>query len=146
MGASSLSYTVNNSFEFAAMDLMIITSLNYSYINIRYSLIYTFIFTVGQYYSLSNVSATYFLPDRINYVSSSVIPASVVDSALMKGYFITYNFPDKATNSVTTVTINAKVSNYYRYKIDSSSNPLPVAEFDNFAAIANVYGYADEIP
>lgn len=146
MGSSSTSYTVNNSFEFAAMDLIITNSLNYSYVDIGYALVYTFIFMVGQYYSLSNVSADYYIPDGINYISSSYTPTSVVDSASKKGYFITYNFPNKSINSVTTVTINAVVNGYYRYKFDSSSYPLPVVAYDNFISLANIYGTATDIP
>lgn len=146
MGASASSYSISNSFSFAAMDLIITTSLNYSYIDIGYALIYTYIFTVGQYYSLSNVWAKYFIPDGIDYISTSFTPTSVVDNIVNSGCLITYNFPNKSTNTSTTVTINAQVRAYYKYKFDSSSNPLPVVAFDNFTALANVYGTEADIP
>lgn len=146
MGASSLSYSVNNSFSFSAMDLIITTSMNYSLIDIGYALIYTYVFKVGQYYNLSNVSATYFIPDGISYVSTSYTPTSVVDNATNKGCVITYNFPDKLINSSTTVTINAKVNAYYKYKFDSLSNPLSVVAFDKFTSMTSIYGNAYGIP
>lgn len=146
MGTSSSSYSINNSFSFSAMDLIITNSMNYSLIDIGYSIIYTYIFTVGQYYNLSNVSATYFIPDGINYVSSSYTPTLVVDNLSNNGCIITYNFPNKSTNSSTTVNINATVNAYYKYKFDSLSTQLPVVAFDKFTSTASVYGNAYAIP
>ncbi|WP_373600688.1 isopeptide-forming domain-containing fimbrial protein [Paraclostridium bifermentans] len=128
------------SFSFLAMDLIILTSISKSIVDIRESIIYSYIYKVGQYYNIQNITVHYFLPDGITYVSSSVDPTSVVDDATLKVYYMTYNFALSTQNSIFTVNINAIMDDYYRYKLDGNNNPLPAIAFDNFLVTTDISG------
>lgn len=127
--------------SFSAMDLIITTSTSKSLVDVQVSTTYTYVYKVGQYYNIQDIVVHYFLPDGIFYISSSSTPISVVDDPILQGYYITYNFPLATQNSTKTVTINAKVDSYYRYKKDSQSLNLPVVASDTFLATTDIYGY-----
>lgn len=127
-------------FGFLAMDLIILTSISKSIVDIRESIMYSYIYKVGQYYNIQNIIVHYFLPDGITYISSSVDPTSVVDDSTLQSYYMTYNFTLSTQNSSFTVNINAIMDDYYRYKLDGSNNPLPVVAFDNFRAATDISG------
>ncbi|MBN1068556.1 isopeptide-forming domain-containing fimbrial protein [Clostridium botulinum] len=131
----------DSSTSFSAMDLIITTSTSKSLVDVQTSTTYTYLYKVGQYYNIQDIVVHYFLPDGIFYISSSSTPVSVVDDPSMQGYYITYNFPLATQNSTKTVTINAKVDSYYRYKKDSQSLNLPVVASDTFLATTDIYGY-----
>ena len=132
--------TSDSSCSFAAMDLIITTSTSKSTVDVQTSTTYTYVFKVGQYYNIQDIVVHYFLPDGIFYVSSSVTPTSVVDSPTLQGYYLTYNFPLATQNSSRTVTINAKVDSYYRYKKDNQGLNLPVVASDPFLATTDILG------
>ena len=79
----------NSSCSFSAMDLIINTSINKSTIDVQNNLIYTYVYKVGQYYSIQDITVNYFIPDGISYISTSVDPTSVVDDPTLQGYYIT---------------------------------------------------------
>lgn len=128
----------DSSTNFSAMDLIITTSVSKSTVDVQTSLTYTYIYKVGQYYNLQNILVHYFLPDGIYYISSSVTPNTVVDNPTLQGYYLTYNFTSATQNSSKTVTINAKVDSYYRYKFDNKGLNLPVVASDPFLATTDV--------
>ncbi|GMM64154.1 hypothetical protein uth001_14820 [Clostridium butyricum] len=128
----------DSSFSFSAMDLIITTSISKSTVDVQTNVTYTYIYKVGQYYSLQNIVVHYFLPDGIYYISSSSNPVSVVDDSNLQGYYITYNYSSANPNSTKTVTISAKVDSYYRYKFDSQSLNLPVVASDPFLATCDI--------
>lgn len=132
--------TSDSSFTFAAMDLIITTSINNASVDVQTNVTYTYIYKVGQYYNIQNIVVHYYLPDGIFYISTSSTPTSVVDSPTLKGYYITYNYALATQNSTKTVTISAKVDSYYRYKFDSQSMNLPVVAADSFLATTDVLG------
>ncbi|NFG26194.1 isopeptide-forming domain-containing fimbrial protein [Clostridium botulinum] len=137
---SSSSYSLNNSFTFSAMDLIISTSVSKSLVDVQNNLTFSYNYKVGQYYDIKNIIVYYYLPDGIYYLSSSYVPSSVINNSTIQGYYITYNFPLALRNSVTTVNISAKVNSYYQYKFDSNLNQLPVVSFDSFNATTNITG------
>lgn len=128
------------SFSFLAMDLIILTSISKSIVDIKESITYSYIYKVGQYYNIQNIIVNYFLPDGITYISSSIEPTSVVDDSSIQGYYITYNFDLATQNSNFTVSINSIMDSYYRYKFSEDNNPLPVVAFDNFLASTDISG------
>lgn len=128
----------DSSFSFSAMDLIITTSISKSTVDVQTNVTYTYVYKVGQYYSLQNIVVHYFLPDGIYYISSSSNPVSVVDDSNLQGYYITYNYSSANPNSTKTVTISAKVDSYYRYKFDSQSLNLPVVASDPFLATCDI--------
>lgn len=130
----------NSSFSFSAMDLIITTSISKSTVDVKTAITYTYVYKVGQYYNIQNIVVHYFLPDGIFYISSSSIPTSVVDNSTMQGYYLTYNFSLATQNSSKTITINAKVDSYYRYKFNSQSFNLPVVASDPFLATTDISG------
>ncbi|GCD08725.1 isopeptide-forming domain-containing fimbrial protein [Clostridium tagluense] len=130
---------VENSVTFYAMDLIITTTVNKVTTDVLQSIQYSYVYSVCQYYDIQNISVKYILPDGISFVSSSVTPTSVIDNPTLKGYELIYNFPLAMRNSQNTVTINAKVDSYYRYKLIGSI-PLPVVAFDSFVSIASISG------
>ena len=125
--------------SFTAMDL-IITTTTKSVVDVQNTVTYTYVYKVGQYYNIQNILVHYFLPDGIFYISSSYTPTSIVDNPISQGYYITYNFSLATQNSVKTVTVNAKVDSYYRYKKDSQSLNLPVVASDPFLATTDILG------
>ena len=138
--ASSTSST-----NFSAMDLIITTSINKSTVDVQTNVTYTYVYKVGGYYNIQNIIVNYFLPDGIYYLSSSVIPNSIVDNPTLKGFYLTYNFPLASINSIKTVTISAKVDSYYRYKFDSLTLNSPVVAFDPFLAKTDITGTLDTL-
>lgn len=132
--------TSDSSTSFAAMDLIITTSTSKSTVDVQTSFTYTYVYKVGQYYNIQDIVVHYFLPDGIFYISSSSTPTSVVDDPTLQGYYLTYNFSLATQNSTKTVTINAKVDSYYRYKKDSQSLNLPVVASDPFLATTDILG------
>lgn len=130
----------NNTCSFLAMDLIITTSINKSTLDVQTALTYTFTYKVGQYYNIQNIVVNYFLPDGIFYIFSSSTPISVIDDPILQGYYLTYNFSLATENSSNTVTINAKVDSYYRYKFDSQLLNLPIVASDPFLATTDISG------
>ena len=130
----------DSSTNFAAMDCIISTSISKSTVDVQTSIVYTYIYRIGQYYNIQNIIVHYFLPDGIFYISSSSAPTSVVDNSTLQGYYITYNFPLATQNSTKTVTINAKIDSYYRYKKDNQSLNLPIVASDQFLATTDISG------
>jgi len=131
--------SVSNDVSFNAMDLIITTSVNKVTTDVQQSIQYTYVYSVCQYYDIKNIVVDYLLPDGISYVSSSTPPTSAIDNPTLKGFELIYNFPLAVNNSQASVTINAKVDSYYRYKL-SGIIPLPVVAFDSFRSIANISG------
>lgn len=129
-----------SSTSFLAMDLIITTSINKSTVDVQTNVTYTYVYKVGQYYNIQNIVVHYFLPDGIFYISTSSTPASAVDNSTLQGYYITYNFPLAAQNSTKTVTINAKIDSYYRYKFDTQFLNLLVVASDPFLATTDITG------
>ncbi|WP_438651488.1 hypothetical protein [Romboutsia sp.] len=129
-----------SSTSFSAMDLIITTTTNKPIVDVQTNLTYTSTYKVGQYYNIQDIVIHYFLPDGIFYISSTSTPILVVDSPILKGYYLTYNFTLATMNSSSSVTINAKVDSYYRYKTDSQSNYLPIVAADTFLATTNILG------
>lgn len=129
---SNIVSSYDNNFSFSAMDVIITTSISKSIVDVQTNITYTYLYKVGQYYSLQNIIVHYFLPDGIYYLSSSSIPTSVVNDSNLQGYYITYNYSSANPNSIKSVTISAKVDSYYRYKFDSQSLNLPVVASDPF--------------
>ncbi|WP_040328281.1 isopeptide-forming domain-containing fimbrial protein [Clostridium ihumii] len=138
--ADSIISTSDSSTNFLAMDLIITTSISKSTVDVQTNVTYTYVYKVGQYYNIQDIIVHYFLPDGIFYISSSQTPTSVVDNPTMQGYYLTYNFPLATQNSTKTVTINAKVDSYYRYKKDTQGLPLPVVAYDPFLATTDILG------
>lgn len=136
----SASYASSISTSFLAMDLIVTTSTSKSVVDIQNNFTYTYVYKVGQYYNVQNIVVNYFIPDGIHYLSSSPAPTSSVDNPTLQGYYLTYNFALATQNSSKTVTINAKVDSYYRYKFDSQSLNLPVVASDPFLATVNISG------
>ncbi|MHC1747975.1 MAG: isopeptide-forming domain-containing fimbrial protein [Cellulosilyticaceae bacterium] len=131
----SSSYTFLNSFSFAAMDLILTTSLSKTNVDVQNSLTYTYAYAVGGYYDMQNIVVNYQLPDGIYYISSSLTPTSVINNAQTQGYLLTYQIATIAVkNSITTITIAAKVNSYYQYKLAPNDTPLPIVSFDSFKA------------
>ena len=129
--------SVDNSASFSAMDLIITTSINKSTTDVLQNLQFSYVYSVCQYYDIQNITVDYLLPDGISYVTSSIAPISAIDSPVLKGYELIYNFPLATRNSQNTVTISATVDSYYRYK-SNNSLPMPVVAFDSFRAITNI--------
>lgn len=130
----------DSSFGFSAMDLIITSTTNKSIVDVQTNVTYTFVYKTGQYYSLQNIIVHYFLPDGIYYISSSSDPVSVSDDSNLKGYYLTYSFPSASPNSTKTITLNARVDSYYRYKFNSQSLNLPVVASDPFLAAVDISG------
>lgn len=130
----------NSNANFLAMDLIITTSISKSTVDVQTNITYTYVYKVGQYYNIQNIIAHYYLPDGIFYISTSSTPTSVIDNSSLQGYYITYNFPLATQNSTKTVTINAKVDSYYRYKFDTQFLNLPVVASDPFLAVTDISG------
>ena len=122
------------------MDLIITTSISKSIVDVQTNVTYTYVYKVGQYYNIQNIVVHYLIPDGIFYISSSTPTSSVVDSPTLKGYYIIYNFPLATANSSKTVTINARVDSFYRYKFDSPSITSPVVAADSFTANTDILG------
>ncbi|UPA31045.1 isopeptide-forming domain-containing fimbrial protein [Terrisporobacter glycolicus] len=135
----------NNNTSFTAMDLIITTSTSKSSVDVQNTVTYTYVYKVGQYYNIQDIVVHYYLPDGVFYISSSSTPTSIVDNAELKGYYITYNFPLATINSSKTVTINAKIDSYYRYKYDNIHMNLPVVAFDNFIGATDISGNIYEL-
>lgn len=133
----------NSSTSFLAMDLIITTSISKSTVDVQTNVTHTYVYKVGQYYNIKDITVHYFLPDGIFYISTSSTPISVVDNSNLQGYYITYNFPLATQNSSKTVTINAKVDSYYRYKLDNQFLKLPVVASDPFLASTDISGTLD---
>lgn len=131
--------SVSNDVSFNAMDLIITTTVNKVTTDVQQSIQFTYVYSVCQYYDIKNIIVNYLLPDGISYVSSSTPPTSAIDNPALKGFELIYNFPLAISNSQNTVTINAKVDSYYRYKLNGTI-PLPVVAFDSFRSIANISG------
>lgn len=129
-----------NTFSFTAMDLIITTSTSKSIVDIQTNITYTYIYKVGQYYNIKDILVHYILSDGIFYISSSTTPSSVVDNPTLKGYDIIYNFSLASANSSKTVTINAKVDSFYRYKFDDTFLNLPIVSADSFIANTSITG------
>lgn len=132
--------TSNSSTSFSAMDLIITTSTSKSIVDVQTNVTYTYVYKVGQYYNIQNIIVHYLLPDGIYYLSSSTAPTSAIDNPTLQGYYLTYNFSLATQNSTKTITINAKVDSYYRYKLDSQALNLPVVASDPFIATTDILG------
>lgn len=137
---SSSDETTDSSTSFSAMDLIISTSVNKSPVDVTDNVIYSYTYSVGQYYDIQDITVNYFLPDGVSYLSTSVAPFSIEDSPILQGFNLIYKFPFAMKNSQNTVTINARIDSYYRYKFNSNNTPLPVVAFDNFKATTNIIG------
>lgn len=132
--------TSSSSSSFAAMDLIINTSINNSLVDVQSSVTYTYTYEVGQYYNIQNIIVNYFLPDGIQFLSSSPSATIVVNNPTLQGFYLTYNFPLATQNSTKTVTISAKINSYYQYKLDSQSLNLPIVAADVFFADTDISG------
>lgn len=130
----------DSSTSFLAMDLIITTSTNKSLVDVQNTVTYTYVYKVGQYYNIQNIAVHYFLPDGVFYISSSSAPTSVIDDPILQGYYMTYNFALATQNSTKTVTINAKIDSYYRYKKDSEFLSLPIVASDPFLGNTDILG------
>ncbi|GFZ30004.1 hypothetical protein CSC2_05300 [Clostridium zeae] len=130
----------DSSTKFSAMDLIITTSINKANVDVQNNVSYTYVFKVGQYYNIQSILVHYFIPDGIYYISSSVNPTSVLDNPTLQGFYLTYNFSLATENSSKSVTINAKVDSYYRYKFNSQGLNLPVVASDPFLATTDITG------
>ncbi|SHH95358.1 conserved repeat domain-containing protein [Clostridium collagenovorans DSM 3089] len=138
MVSTSDSDSYSSTSSFSAMDLIISTSVTKSLVDIQTSLQFKYIYSVGQYYDLKDIAINYFIADGVYYNSSTPSPVSAVDDPTLKGFNLNYNFPTASKNSQSTVTINAVISSFYRYKLDSNNNFLPVVAFDSFIESTNI--------
>ncbi|MGL4772780.1 MAG: isopeptide-forming domain-containing fimbrial protein [Clostridium sp.] len=139
--ASHYSYTT-----FLAMDLIIITSINKSFVDVQMGVIFTYVYKVGQYYNISDIVVNYFIPDGILYILSSSTPVSVIHNSTVNGYHLTYNFPYASKNSTNTITIDGKINSYYSYKLDSQGQELPIVASDPFLLTTDILGTLVELP
>lgn len=137
---SSSEESVSSGISFAAMDLIVDTTVNKSVVDINNTLQYKYIYQVSQYYDMKDISIEYILPDGISYVTSSVHPYLVEDNAIIRAYRLVYKFPIASSNSQNTVMIEAKIDDLYKYKLNSNNDFMPVVSFDSFKARVGITG------
>ncbi|MEG0295194.1 MAG: isopeptide-forming domain-containing fimbrial protein [Clostridium sp.] len=130
----------NSNFTFSAMDLIITASINSQIVDVQNNVTYSYVYRVGQYYTIKDIVVHYLLPDGILYISSSSNPTSVVNNSTHNGYYLTYNFTQANPNSTKTVTISSKINSYYYYKFDSEFVNLPIVASDPFLAATDILG------
>ncbi|MGL5378610.1 isopeptide-forming domain-containing fimbrial protein [Clostridium sp.] len=132
--------SITDTKTFLAMDLIITNSINKAITDVFETIFLTYSFYVGGYYDVKDILVNYFIPDGINYLSSSSNPISIVDDINLKGYYLTFNFIFAAKNSSASVTLTGTINDYYRYKNSSNGNFLAVTAFDSFNFADNISG------
>ena len=137
---SSIDDSVDNSLSFSAMDLIITTYVDKQSVDIDDILKFSYTYELGGYYDMKDIDVDYILPDGISYLSSSVEPYYALDKEEIKGFELKYYFAMAIIGTSNTITINGKVDNAYRYKLDEQLISLPVVSFDNFKANTSIIG------
>ena len=137
---SSVDESVDNSFSFLAMDLIITTYVDKQSVDIDDILQFNYTYELGGYYDMKDIDVGYILPDGISYLSSSIEPYYAEDKADIKAFELRYYFAMANIGTSNTINIKGKVNNAYRYKVDKQLILLPVVSFDKFKASIFVYG------
>lgn len=146
MGNTASSYSMINNFSFSAMDMILMESMNYTVIDLGYTLQYGLTMQVGQYDMVSQIRLLCRIPDGIGYQSSSLAPYSIESSAQQNGTLLTYDYAELSANTSTTITVTCIVNAKYFYRLDASQQPLPVVAYDQFTSACSLTGTIHSIP